>query len=203
MILAGEAKLNQEDRRLWKRMQEGDKEALAALFRRHYPLLYDYGLKLSQQEELAKDSIQEVFAYIWEKREKISAVNSARAYLLVALRRHLLKALEQQHKQHASLQEFDLLQDRQNFSHEDLLILQETEKAESEALNRALQEIPPRVREALYLKTYNDLSYQEIAVIMRVSPQVARNYVSQAFQRLRVILLSAGSNSLKKLYHIS
>lgn len=200
MILAGEAKPNHEDRLLWKRMQEGDKEALAALFRRHYPILYDYGLKLSQQEELAKDGIQEVFAYIWEKREKISAVNSARAYLLVALRRHLLKALEQQSKQHTSLREFDLLQDRQNFSHEDFLILQETEKAESEALERALQEIPPRVREALYLKTYSDLSYREIAVIMRVSPQVARNYVSEAFQRLRVILLAAGP---KKIYRIS
>lgn len=203
MILAAEAKPNHEDRLLWKRMQAGDKEALAALFRRHYPILYDYGLKLSQQEELAKDSIQEVFAYIWEKREKISAVNSAPAYLLVALRRHLLKALEQQSKQHTSLREFDLLQERQNFSHEDFLILQETEKAESEALERALQEIPPRVREALYLKTYSDLSYQEIAVIMRVSPQVARNYVSEAFQRLRVILLAAGPNSPKKFYRIS
>ena len=58
MILAGEAKPNQEDRLLWKRMQEGDREALATLFRRHYSILYDYGLKFSQQEELAKDSIQ-------------------------------------------------------------------------------------------------------------------------------------------------
>ncbi|MCI0693153.1 hypothetical protein L0337_14255 [candidate division KSB1 bacterium] len=98
MILVKEAKLIQEDRLLWKRMREGDKEALATLFRRHYALLYDYGLKLSQQEELAKDGIQEVFAYIWEKRENISTVNSVRAYLMVAVRRHLLKASSNSNK---------------------------------------------------------------------------------------------------------
>jgi RNA polymerase sigma factor (sigma-70 family) len=188
------------ERELWQQMRAGDEQALATLFRRHYAMLYDYGVKLARQAELAKDGIQEVFAYIWEKRETISAVDSARAYLLVALRRHLLKALEQQNKQYAFHQEFDLQRDRQNFSHEDFLILQETEKAESEALNRALQEIPPRVREALYLKTFNGLPYRDIAAIMQVSPQVARNYVSEAFSRLRTILSpSAKPRRLEKV----
>jgi len=89
-----ELKAREEDRLLWGRMREGEEQALAALFRRHYALLYDYGVKLSRQEELVKDSIQEVFAYIWEKRENLAAVDSVRAYLLVALRRHLLKSLE-------------------------------------------------------------------------------------------------------------
>ncbi|MCI0695147.1 RNA polymerase sigma factor [candidate division KSB1 bacterium] len=187
MILVEEAKLIQEDRLLWKRMREGDREALAALFRRHYARLYDYGLKLSHQEELVKDGIQEVFAYIWEKRERIAKADSVRAYLLISLRRHLLKALAQQQQRQTSQQQFELEQAQDAFSPEELLIVQEQEESERQALTKALQEIPPRLREALYLKTYDGLAYREIAAIMNVSPQVARNYVSEAFHRLRLV----------------
>jgi RNA polymerase sigma-70 factor (ECF subfamily) len=189
----GASTLPQDDCMLWRRMLQGEHQALAALFRRHYATLYDYGLKLSRQEELTKDSIQEVFVYIWEKRKTIATVDSVRAYLLVSLRRHLLKSIAQQNKRQESYQQFDRQQIQDEFSMEDILVLREKEEDERRALQNALQEIPPRVREALYLKTFDGLSYREIALIMKVSPQVARNYVSEAFHRLRDILSPAAS----------
>lgn len=179
----------QDDRALWQRMLTGDDQALAALFRLHYPLLYDYGLKLIQQAELVKDGIQEVFAYLWEKRATLSEVESVRAYVLVALRRHLLKSLAQQQRRQESDQQHLLDEMSASFSPEEFLIMQEKEEEEKQALHLALQEIPPRMREALYLKTNTGMAYREIAGIMNVSPQVARNYVSEAFHRLRVLLL--------------
>lgn len=178
----------QEDRDFWERMREGDEQALAALFRRYYAMLYDYGLKLACENELVKDAIQEVFAYIWEKRENLAAVDSVRAYLLVALRRQVLKTLERQQQRQASYQQFDREQPQTSFSPEDFWVMAETAETGRHALQKALQEIPLRVREALYLKTFEGLSYREIACIMNISPQVARNYVSEAFHRLRQIL---------------
>lgn len=179
----------QEDRILWQRMLAGDDQALAALFRFHYPMLYDYGCRLLQQAELVKDGIQEVFAYVWEKRATISPVDSVRAYLLVALRRHLFKSLARQQRQQESDQQYLLNEIATSFSPEDFLIMQEKDRAWKQALTKALQEIPPRQREALYLKTHQGMAYREIAGIMNVSPQVARNYVSEAFRRLRAVLL--------------
>jgi len=188
-----------DDRDLWRQMRAGEEQALAALFRRHYAALYDYGLKLARQEEPVKDGIQEVFAYLWEKRQTIAPAESVRAYLLASLRRHLLKTLEQRNRQRTAHEEFDRRQEREHFSCEDFLILQETEKAERQTLARALQSIPPRLREALYLKTSEGLPYRDIAAIMKVSPQVARNYVSEAFQRLRRILVpTAKQKTLEK-----
>jgi RNA polymerase sigma factor (sigma-70 family) len=181
----------QEDRRLWERMRKGDEQALAVLFRGHYPSLYDYGIKLARQEELVKDGIQDVFAYIWEKRHGLAVVDSVRAYLLVALRRHLLKSLATQQQQKESFLQLDWQQDQEYFSPEDLLLMQEKDNAERRSLAKALRAIPPRVREALYLKTYDGLTYREIAAIMNVSPQVARNYVSEGFHRLREIFAPA------------
>ncbi len=185
MIHHGERNSIQEDRNFWERMREGDEQALAALFRRHYAMLYDYGLKLAYEDELVKDSIQEVFAYIWEKRQNLATVDSVRAYLLVSLRRQVLKSLERQQQRQASYQQFDREQPQMCFSPEDFWVMAETAEAERRTLQKALQEIPLRVREALYLKTFEGLSYREIACIMNISPQVARNYVSEAFHRLR------------------
>lgn len=178
----------QDDRVLWQRMLTGDDQALAALFRLHYPLLYDYGLKLAQQTELVKDGIQDVFAYLWEKRATLSPVDSVRAYVLVALRRHLLKSLARQQRRQESDLQHVLEETSVGFSPEEFLIMREEEQEKKQALHQALQAIPARLREALYLKTFNGLAYREIADLMNVSPQVARNYVSDAFHRLRTIL---------------
>lgn len=177
------------ERTLWQSLRDGEAQALAELFRMHYAMLYDYGFKLSRQAELVRDSIQEVFAYLWERRAKIAVAESVRAYLLVSLRRQVLHALAQQRQRHAVYTAFETLEPREYFSPEDFLILQETEAGERLSLKRALQAIPPRMREALYLKTYNGLSYREIAGVMNVSAQVARNYVCEAMQRLREVLV--------------
>lgn len=181
---------SQEERNLWQRLREGEAAALAALFRAHYAMLYDYGFKLARQTELVRDGIQEVFAYVWERHANLAPAESVRAYLLVSLRRHLLHDLAQQRKRREQEEAFEQLRWDDAFSPEDFLILQETEAGAQQTLKIALQEIPPRMREALYLKTYDGLSYREIAAIMNVSAQVARNYVCEALQRLREIGLT-------------
>ncbi|GBD94579.1 ECF RNA polymerase sigma factor RpoE [bacterium BMS3Abin05] len=177
-----------DDQLLWEKMKVGNDHALGILFKRHYPLLYNYGMKFSHQAELVKDCIQEVFAYIWEKKHTVSHVSSVGAYLLTALRRQLLKSLEQQRKRHRISQEYGKDYLETMFSAEDLLIMNEEQDAVKNTLQTALHKIPSRMREALYLKMYSELSYKEIAAIMEIDSQVARNYVSQAFHRLRGIL---------------
>lgn len=176
------------ERRLWREIKAGSPAALEELFRSSYALLYDYGLKLCGDDELVKDAIQEVYAYIWEKRDRLSVPDSVRAYLLAAERRLLLKMLKSNTRLGEVEKEFGGEQARTAFSAEDLIIDAETKEAEQDNLRQAFDSIPVRMREALYMKTYDNLSYREIAEIMAISSQVARNYVSEAFKRLRVLL---------------
>lgn len=176
-----------EDKRLWEQMKKGDDEALATLFKRYYALLYDYGIKISHRQELVKDCIQDLFAYVWKKRSTLSMADSVPAYLIVSLRRLLLKSIERFDQKETVYQEFSQYQFDNAFSSEDILIRNEEIDAVKKVLQQAINKIPTRMREALYLKTYSELSYKEIAVIMQINSQVARNYVSEAFRRLRVI----------------
>lgn len=176
-----------EDKQLWESLRDGDERALARIFKKYYSILYNYGLKLTT-EEMVRDGIQEIFAYLWEKRTKLSYANSVKAYLLVSLRRHLTNSLTRQKKQTNAYKEYYQDQKWEFFTVEDLLIYEELESSRKKELQAVLDKIPDRMREALYLKMYNSLSYKEIAEIMKVKPQVARNYVSEAFERLRALI---------------
>jgi len=169
-------------------LRRGDSQALGTLFKYYYAILYNYGFTICHDAEMTKDSIQELFTYLWKKRGNLAEVTSVRLYLFTSLRRLLMKALK---KSKAENEKNKILIDelpKEAFSALDMLILKEADEQKKHVLKKALEEIPQRMREALYLKTYNNLSYKEIAEIMDISYQVARNYVSQALHRLRNIL---------------
>ncbi len=185
---------NSEARKLWEEMREGDEQALAALFRNYYAFLYDYGVKLCSQSELVKDSIQEVFVYLWKKHASISRVDSVSAYLLTSLRRQVLKTIKQQNLRQEVHHEFSQNLPAQAFSAEEMMIMNEETDIANEILKQAINKIPARMREALYLKTNQKLSYKEIAAIMKINSQVARNYVYEAFRRLKATLKETDSH---------
>jgi|TARA_Y100000310_G_scaffold345200_1_gene462605 RNA polymerase sigma factor (sigma-70 family) len=176
------------DHKHWQGIREGDARALETVYRSHYSLLYDYGIKLGFHRELVKDEIQELFGYIWEKRASLSAAESVKSYLLASLRRRLLLAVKKERKQHAVHEEYHLERAREEFSPEDLILIAEQKASQRSRLSGAFRKIPERKREALYLKTNDGLMYKEISLVMDISPQVARNYVSEALKRLRELV---------------
>ena len=66
---------------------------------------------------------------------------------------------------------------------------------EAQALDKAkvdalMQALPAYQKEVLYLRFYENRNYKEIAAILSVNAQVARNYVFRALSVLRKKLLS-------------
>jgi len=175
------------DPKIWISLKKGNPKALETIFFENYPYLYDYGIKLTNREDQVRDCIQDIFAYLWEKRNKISDVSSIRWYLIVTLRRVLFKSVEKRNKRKKILHEIAIEYNNETASFEDLLIYEEMEVEKSKKLKSAFKKIPERMREVLYLKSYQQLSYKEISEVMKVSPQVARNYASEAYKRLRMI----------------
>ena len=177
------------DSQLWNAFKNGDQKSFETIFKNNFSFLLDYSLRITKHEEIAKDCIQDVFTYLWEKRENLSNIQSIRAYLISSLRHNLLKTLNKQTKHHYLLK---IIQKEKVFltpAFEDMLIIEEEIATEKKELKLALQKLPDRMHEALYLKTYQGITYKEIAEIMGVRPQVARNYICSAFKHLRKILI--------------
>ncbi len=71
------------------------------------------------------------------------------------------------------------------FSPEDLMVENETRQSLHEHLLQALNLLPARQREAVYLRYYEELSYKEVASIMGVNYQSVVNLLFKAMTALR------------------
>lgn len=171
---------------LWINFLDGDLQSWEKIFTLFYKDLYGYGLKLSAHQELTKDCIHELFVTLWDRRSHLDKVQSVKAYLLVSLRRKLLKRLKEKRTYHRTLDDqtsFDM-----QFSPEELIIRDEIQENKRQALYNALDELPARQKEVLYLKYFNGMSYDEIEQILAINYQSIRNHIHRAIKRLRNLL---------------
>ena len=177
-----------EDVQLWKRLLGDDQKALSDLFQKYYRSLLNYGLKLIPQEELVKDSIQELFYSMWEQRDNLSGVEYVRSYLYISLKRTIYRQNEIQQtrnkREHSYSEEF--------FKHavnkEKLMIREEFKHEQKQKLKKGLATLNSREKEVIFLKFYSGLSNAEIARIMEVNRQSVYNYMYRALQALKEFL---------------
>ncbi|GAB3856829.1 sigma-70 family RNA polymerase sigma factor [Hymenobacter terrigena] len=160
------------------------------MFETYYDALYHYGLKLTGDEDLVKDCIQNLFQKLWRRREGLRAVQVVKAYLFKALRRHLgdeTKMLRQhRHLLPTYTDSFEV-----TYSHEEFLIAQQGDAEQSARLLAALNQLSKRQREALYLKFFDGFTYERIAEVMSLNVQSVRNLIFNALQTLRKVLVMA------------
>ncbi|WP_373513101.1 RNA polymerase sigma factor [Persicitalea sp.] len=174
------------DRQLWQQLKSGSELALGKLLAKYFNLLQNYGFKFVREENFVKDCVQEVFIEIWNRREQISTPESVRAYLLSCVRRRVLRESDRQHIIKEAWP-VDLENDSNfvEFSPEWSVIEQESLAETTHRIADVLNRLPKRQREAIYLRFYQNLERDEIAVIMGVNAQSVSNLLQAAFKSFR------------------
>jgi RNA polymerase sigma-70 factor (ECF subfamily) len=71
------------------------------------------------------------------------------------------------------------------WSHETFLISEQEDEEKKIRLLKAIEQLSGRQKEIVYLKYYQNLSYDEICDIMNINYQVARNLLYQAIKSLK------------------
>lgn len=168
---------------LWEAFKKGDKESLGLIFQRFYPSLYNYGSKITNDTSQLEDTIQELFAELWQNRSQ-TQVQSVKAYLLMALKYKLFRQLKNKKKFTAELPEdihFEI-------SYESLKISLEEDEIKARKVINGLSQLSNRQKEIVYLKFYQGLTYEEISEIMQINYQASRNLLYQAVKSLKTIL---------------
>ena len=66
---------------LLSKLQQGDKKAFNALFRKYYPTLWAYAHRFVDLED-AEEIVQDVMLWLWENREILLIESSLSQYLL-------------------------------------------------------------------------------------------------------------------------
>lgn len=167
------------DQKSWRALKNGDRTGLAEIFHRHYASLHQYGYKLTGNTSLVEDSLQEMFLYIYEKRQTLGNVTYVRAYLFRSFRRRLLRDLRNQRKSvYISLDDSWMVMPNE-------LDVIEKDEQQRKYLAVLINELSPRQRELIYLRYYNDLSPREIAEMLSISYRAVVNTIYKAMVKLR------------------
>ena len=171
------------DTLLWHEFIQGNQEAFRVIYNSHVQSLYKYGCHITTDKELIKDCIQDVFIDLSKYRAGLGSTNNIKLYLLKTLKRRIIKSLETGGILGSG--DIEKLPFVYEVSPEEELVENETEQARYLHLNKALANLSPRQREAIYLKFVSDLSYDELGKVMKLNYQSARNLVFRGLEKLR------------------
>ena len=169
------------DKQTWQNIIDGDTEAYASIYTDYFKKLFNYGRKFTTDETLIEDSIQEMFLDIWRKKEKMLEVDSFNSYFFSSFRFILFRKIKNVGKTVQS-NEFE---DEPEFSSEYLLIKKESDRELQQSLQHALSELTPRQREAVFLRFYEGLSYEEVAAILNISVKATYKIMARSLLTLK------------------
>ena len=177
-----------KDSKIWNAFRQGNREALDYIFKEHASNLFSYGTRFTRDQELVLDCIQDLFVELWNRRQNLSETNSIKFYLLKALRRRIARTVHSVRRREEITDEVQYLEEKMNFSVEQIMVAQETDQAKKASLKRALERLTKRQREPIYLKFFQGLNNEAIASVMGLSESSACTLVSQAIGALRFAL---------------
>ena len=173
-----------DEEQLWKHFTGGNEKALEELIRLFGKPLALYGRKLVKDDPLIQDCIQEVYIQLWQYRSGLRQVTEIRPYLFTCLRRKIITALKHQSIFVSNSQEPEL-PFLIEFSVEARLIENESEAERVQTINRFINQLPKRQKEAVYLRFFENMSNDEIAEVMGIKYQTATNLIHEALSSLR------------------
>ncbi len=167
----------------WNRLRAGQESALKEIYEEFFDPLINYGLRMSTHHELVEDSVQELFIEIWKLRANLSPTDNIKNYLVCAFRRILIKKLK---KRQAEVGEDELSNEAdQSSNFVNQLIENEDSNELQNKLNKAMESLSSRQKEAIYLKYNEGLDYDDICETMDLKYQSVRNLISTGILRLR------------------
>ncbi|WP_170110184.1 RNA polymerase sigma factor [Flavilitoribacter nigricans] len=179
---------------LVKALSQGSVAAYSTIYRLYYPRLYRYGLQISRDPAFVEDILQDLFTYLAENCRKLRRVSNFEVYLFQSVKRNIFTRLAREQQSRNSRDRYrqrtEPLEDQFAPAPDEALIADESAARRSARLRAAMAELPDHQREILYLRYFEEMSYQEICQILDLNHQVARNYTSRAIRQLKKALLN-------------
>ncbi|MBY5959418.1 RNA polymerase sigma-70 factor [Membranicola marinus] len=171
---------NFEDEKLLKLISRGDRGAFTTLFYRHWEDLYKSAFYVTQNTDVCKDAVQEVFVWFWENRNKWSVTNT-QSYLRAAVKYKIANAIRKGKLHRAALEGW-----KERVEDEQTTVLRELEVQElRQVILDFTQQLPPRCQEIFRLSRFEHMSNKEIAERLGISEKTVENQITIALRRLK------------------
>lgn len=174
------------DEALWEGFLKGDKDLFLALYNKYYHTLFFIGLREIKDAQLVKDTIHQLFLYLWDKRGNIQRANNVKSYLITSFLRKLSDDWRKAGRiTNLQVVSNDYSSDTQ-LTPEESLIQKEEQHYLFKTLTNFINELPARQRDLIFMKFYEGLSYNEIVEQTGLSHRTVYNKIHEALKKIKL-----------------
>ena len=173
---------------VWNEFKKGSEAAFESLYYRYVDALFRYGSKISSNDELVKDSIQQLFLELYSSKERLAVPDNPEFYLLKSLKRIIIHKLTKSNLnieyQSNLLPAFEI-----EIDPEEKLVSSEREDSRIKLLSKILDSLPSDKKELLYLKFYSGLNNQQIGEMIGQKSATVQKQIIRILKKLQVNFL--------------
>jgi len=174
----------------YNRLKAGDEAAFRHLIGVYGPVLCRYADRMIMNSAAAEDVVTEVLLKVWQKRETFNSFSNIKRFFYVAARNASLQYIRDREREQRKFEAFNEVSAA--------VAVDEVIYAEMMVeLQKAIAELPAKMREVFILGYVHQLSNQEIATQLNLSDQTVRNQKTKA---LSIIRNKMGNRSHLEIY---
>lgn len=168
-----------------------DKKHFEELYYTYRELMYNVAFNILQSPQDTEDALQDAFISIAKNFSKISEIKCPRTkgFVVIVIRNisyNMLKKRTRRREMDIDIDKFEI-PDEKSLPEETAL-----DKYGVEALEAALQQLPSKYYDIIYLISYMDCSIKEVANFLGINYENAKKRLNRAKAKLAAILKENG-----------
>jgi len=172
----------------YRRFLQGSDEGLVELVREYKDGLILFMTRYVKDLYVAEELTEDIFFKLMTRKPRFDERSSFKTWLYTIGRNSAIDYIRRFHR--ASPVDGECLQKMQD---EEAELERAYLKAEQKIIvNHILQQLAPEYARVLHLRYFEELDNEQVAVVMRISNQQARNMLYRARQKLKTELEKAG-----------
>jgi RNA polymerase sigma-70 factor (family 1) len=181
---------------LLKRIASGDRVAFTQFYTSHLNNLHRYIYLFTRSKEETEEILQDIFIKIWESREKLTELDSAKNYLLQIAKNKIIDKVRSHQIRQRVLAEIRRSKEVFDSATGDECAFREYYKV----VQQAIDKLPAKRKLIFRLNIENGLSQDEIAQQLKISRSVVQKQLYSASHFVRKYLFEHGEISFSLLF---
>lgn len=178
------AKYEQEElKNLQSAIADRDQNAFKHFFEYFFNPLVNYAYTYTLDRISAEDLVSELMLSVWNMGDKLVEIKNIQYYLYRATKNRSLNALTKKRRyEHEVIEQVDSLY----LTPENILISKES----SRHIQEAIESLPTKCRTVFIMIRDNQMTYQEVADILKISVHTVNRHLQDALHKLHSKLSS-------------
>lgn len=170
---------------LFERIASNDPRAFQLFFDYTYSTAFRYVNYFVSNQELCKDIISDVYAYIWQHRENLPNIQKYENYLFICIKNKSLHYINDWNRhQQIKLDNILSTEIADSSTPEQRLLHSELE----DEVELAINSLPKRCRLIFFMIKEERMKYKEVAEILSISERTVQTQVCIALKKIGIVI---------------